>query len=329
MGRCSNCGAESDLDEYVCSNCGYHIKTERIEEIPFLSYVFKRPTKKWYKPDFRIIRIAKTIYNPAWAFHDINKKKNSGTFLILLLNAIFFGLWGVAINIHVKVQDSTLISKSLTGLAIFITLFIFIFLYYIVLFWIYDFSFSLASNFSVQLDGILAIRFNIQTKKGSLKELMSGKKRLQSKITEEAIKLESAKQKKALKKIKQTGKYKIMRYAYTPTIIINFLGFLLLLIGLPTVNVNSSSISADQLATAMEPMFSSAVWTIIYLLDALTIFIWIPTLVSLALREIGNTNTTKLLIGNIIMGFILSFLLFLLRPAIGAGSLNLISRFGG
>ena len=79
----------------------------------------------------------------------------------------------------------------------------------------------------------------------------------------------------------------------------------------------------------MEPMFSSAVWTIIYLLDALTIFIWIPTLVSLALREIGNTNTTKLLIGNIIMGFILSFLLFLLRPAIGAGSLNLISRFGG
>ena len=65
MGRCSSCGAESDLDEYVCSNCDYHIKTEKIEEIPFLSYVFKRPEKKWYKPDNRIIRLAKTIYDPA------------------------------------------------------------------------------------------------------------------------------------------------------------------------------------------------------------------------------------------------------------------------
>ncbi len=325
MGRCSSCGAESDLEEYVCSNCDYHIKTERIGEIPFLSYIFKRPEKKWYKPDNRIIRLAKTIYNPAWAFHDINHKKNSGTFIILLLNAFFQALWGVAINIHVKNSDMDFLVKTLNGLAIFLSLFIFLFIFYSILFKIYDLSFSLASNFSVQLDGILAIRFNIQTKKGSLKELMSGKKRIQSQISEDTIRLEGAKQKKPLKKIKQTGKYKIMRYAYTPTIIINFLGFLLLLVGLPTINVSS----AGSLPTALESMFSSFVWTIIYLLEALTILIWIPALVSLALREIGNTNTTKLLIGNIIIGFILCFLLFLLRPAIGFGDLNIIDRLGG
>ena len=315
MGRCSSCGAESDLDEYVCSNCDYHIKTEKIEEIPFLSYVFKRPEKKWYKPDNRIIRLAKTIYNPAWAFFDINKKKNSGTLLILLFNAFFFGLWGVAINIHVRVVGMPILNKFLIGLAIFLSLFIFSFLYYAIIFWVYDLSFSLASNFSVQLDGILAIRFNIQTKKGSLKELMSGKKRIQSQISEDTIKLEGAKQKKPLKKIKQTGKYKIMRYAYTPIVIINFLGFLLLLIGLPTMDF-----------IFIAGLFNSPVWTIIYLLEALTLLIWIPTLVTLALREIGNTNTTKLLIGNVIIGAILCFLLFLLRPAIGAGSLNIIDR---
>jgi len=312
MGRCSSCGAESDLEEYVCSNCGYHIKNERIESIPFISYVFKRPEKKWYKPDRRIIRIAKTIYNPAWAFHDINKKKNSGTLLILLLNAFFFGLWGIAINIHVT--DSGI----LYGLALFLTLFIFSFIYYFVIFWLYDLSFSLASNFSVQLDGILAIRFNIQTKKGSLKELMSGKKRIQSKISEETIKLEGAKQKKPLKKIKQTGKYKIMRYAYTPIIITNFLGFLFILLFLPTRNYVT-------IADLSEP----GVWTIIYLIEALTLIIWIPTLVTLALREIGNTNTTKLLIGNVIIGVILSFLLLLLRPAVGFGDLNIIEWFQG
>jgi len=326
MGRCSSCGAESDLEEYVCSNCGYHIKTERIGEIPFLSYVFARPEKKWYKPDRRIIRMAKTIYNPAWAFHDINHKKNSGTFLILLLNAFFFGLWGVAINIHVRVSDMDFIQNFLSGFAIFLSLFIFSFvIYFPILFWVYDFSFSLASNFSVQLDGILAIRFNIQTKKGSLKELMSGKKRIQSQISEDTIRLEGAKQKKPLKKIKQTGKYKLMRYAYTPTIIMNFLGFLLLLVGLPTIDVSSGG----SLTTALDSMFGSFVWTIIYLLEALTILVWIPTLVSLALREIGNTNTIKLLIGNLIIGAILCFLLYLLRPAIGAGSLNIIENISG
>ena len=325
MGRCSSCGAESDLEEYVCSNCGYHIKSEKIEEIPFLSYVFKRPETKWYKHDNIIIRLAKTIYNPAWAFYDINKKKNSGTFLILLINAFFFGLWGVAINIHIKVSGMDFLNKTLIGFAIYLSLFIFSFIYYFLLFKIYDLSFSLASNFSVQLDGILAIRFNIQTKKGSLKELMSGKKRIQSQISENTIKLEGAKQKRPLKKIKQTGKYKIMRYAYTPIIIINFLGFLLLLVGLPTINLNSTG----NLSNSLEPLFSSAVWTIIYLLDALTLLIWIPTLVTLALREIGNTNTTKLLIGNVIIGAILCFLLILLRPAIGAGELNLITAFGG
>jgi len=35
------------------------------------------------------------------------------------------------------------------------------------------------------------------------------------------------------------------------------------------------------------------------------------------------------LIGNIIIGVILSFLLILLRPDIGAGDLNLISLFQG
>ncbi|QEE14303.1 hypothetical protein DSAG12_00115 [Promethearchaeum syntrophicum] len=318
MGRCSSCGAESDLDEYVCSNCGYHIKTERIEGIPFLSYLFKRPEKKWYKPDKILMRIAKTIYNPAWAFFDINKKKKSGTILILLINALFFGLWGVAINIHVTVAEMPFLQKFLNGLAIFLVLFIFSILYYSIIFWVYDLSFSLASNFSVQLDGILAIRFNIQTKKGSLKELMSGKKRLQRQISEDTIKLEGAKQKKPLKKIKQTGKYKIMRYAYTPLIVINFVGFLLLLVALPTRD-----------NTQIADLFSSPVWTIIYLLEALTLILWIPVLVTLALREIGNTNTTKLLIGNVVIGVILSFLLILLRPDIGAGDLNLIALFQG
>ena len=54
---------------------------------------------------------------------------------------------------------------------------------------------------------------------------------------------------------------------------------------------------------------------------------------SVAQREIGNTNTTRLLIGNIIIAGIIGFTTIMLRPTLGAGSWNIIeglrSLFGG
>ena len=86
MARCSSCGHESDVDTYVCDNCGYQMKVERIESlrIPF----FKRPSDKWYKPDNVFVRLYRVV-NPmttSIAFRDINKKKDkTGPFLITLL----------------------------------------------------------------------------------------------------------------------------------------------------------------------------------------------------------------------------------------------------
>jgi len=347
MARCNRCGHESDLDVYTCDNCDYVIKSEPIETIPILGPFFKRPTTKWFEPDGHFKRIIKVI-NPltsSLAFRDINKKKDKkGPRWITFLNGLLIGLWAVAVGVHVNI--ATYNGVPLTGIsfnpfsigtkwvaflnsfAVFLAFFIFGLLYYNILFYLYNYAFSISANFSTQLDGILAIRYNVQLKKSKTRDFVSGKSRLQKKGIETGFSVEKVAGKKPLKKISQTGKSKIMIYAYSPLIAINLLSFLLLLIALPSIDVAGTT-NFGSMITDMEEIWNSKLWLILDLLQVIGI-LWVAGTVALALREIGNTNTTRLFIGNLIVAAIIAFTTILLRPTTGAGNWNIIENwFGG
>ena len=193
MARCSRCGWEFDLDIFVCDNCGYVLQRERIERIPF----FTRPETQMSKPNRPIVRIVKII-NPMkvpYVFRDINfKKDNRGGRLILFFSSFFFALWVSAIAMHIKydsIGDLTLegmslnfnpfefsfgsvIIKRIINFLLFLIFFVFGMIYYTIVFKLYNWAFSLAGNFSVQLDDILAVRFNVKRKKKKFRNVLTG-----------------------------------------------------------------------------------------------------------------------------------------------------------
>ena len=347
--RCPKCGHESDLEEYLCSNCQYRLKMEPIEKIPF----FRRKDTKWFKADNSLKRIFWVITNPARAFWDIkHKKEDKGPFLIKLFAGLMVGLWAMAIHWHLPItlyQGQTLTGLTFTttsydmgtwwvafyqGLPVFLTFFLFGFIYYSILFWFFNLFFSLAANFSVQLDTVLIVRFNIQTSKSSLIEMLGGvalRNKLESQKSQPTMESAQNTQKNEyMVKIKQTGKYFMMNYAYAPIVVINFIGFLILLIVLPIQEVSDTTVMGDNpedLAAIMGAIFASPAWAIIDVMQIITIGVWIPITMAIALREIANTNTTKLLIGNIIVGMVLAYMIYFLRPTLG-WNFDIIANYG-
>ena len=334
--RCPKCGNESQIEEYLCSNCQYHLKTEKIEKFP----LFRRREDKWYKPDKAYKRIFNVITNPAKAFWDINHKKDgNGPLLIKILCGLGIGLWALAVHQHMTISRYS--GYSLTyetywvalvqGLPVFLVFFLFGFLYYTLLFWFCNFLFSLAANITVQLDDILRIRYNVHTTKSNLMDLLSGKALRKSLVPETTQSLvDTMKKKDFLTKIEQTGKFKLMNHAYAPFILINLIGYLILIVSLPTKTVSDTNSyhNYDSLNSLMASIFSSPAWAILDVLQIIKIAVWFFFTLSVAHREIGNTNTLKILIGNFIVGVLLAYMIFFLRPTLG-WNLNIIATYGG
>ena len=323
MARCSSCGNESDLDTYVCDNCGYQLKVEKIETMPVFARIFARPDENWFRPDPIYLRLAKTIYKPAHAFRDINKKKDGwGGRIIRFLCGLLTGLWIVAIFIHIRVAGATLLDRTIVILPLFFVFFIFGLIYWRLAFMLYSFLFSLGANFSVQLDGVLSIRYNVRMKKNPVRDFLSGKARLKRQQQGE-LTLDSIEEEKGLTRINQTGKGKLMAYAYVPFVVANFLSFLVLLIGLPPIDLPSLNISYEGFSSLMITLWDAGfVWALLDIFQVLAL-LWTAVLMSLAYREIGNTNTTRILIGNLIIVFIIIYTTIFLRPTLNF-NLNII-----
>jgi hypothetical protein len=124
--------------------------------------------------------------------------------------------------------------------------------------------------------------------------------------------------KDVMTKIKHTGKSQIMGYSYAPIFVANFVSFIFLSLVLLFMS--------SDLGSENEVLWNNWIWTILDLLQILAIF-WVAVLISIAQREVGNTNTTRLLIGNSIVAAIIAFTTIILRPTLGGGGLNLIERF--
>jgi hypothetical protein len=113
--------------------------------------------------------------------------------------------------------------------------------------------------------------------------------------------------------IEGTYKFKMMLCAFTPFLLINAIKALIVLIAFPNINV-TMVFPFDN--TIFDQLFSSRIWVILDIIDALTIAIWVPILMTLAIRELSNSSTTRVLIPNLIIGIIVAILFYFLRPTI-------------
>jgi len=56
------------------------------------------------------------------------------------------------------------------------------------------------------------------------------------------------------------------------------------------------------------------VWAILYALEALTIMVWVPSLMAIAIRELSNSSTFRLLIPSYFIGILVGIFYFFFRP---------------
>ena len=109
----------------------------------------------------------------------------------------------------------------------------------------------------------------------------------------------------------QAKKYKMMLCAFAPYLLINAIEILIILIGMPNLTISGMGFPV---AVLDHPYFTSPVWTVLHLIEALTIGIWIPILISLAIRELSNSSTFRVLISSLAIGILVSVFLYFLRP---------------
>jgi hypothetical protein len=102
-----------------------------------------------------------------------------------------------------------------------------------------------------------------------------------------------------------------MLCAFAPYLLINAIEILIILIGMPNVTIPNT----ESLVTPFsDPYFTSPLWTVLHLIEALTIGIWVPILISLAIRELSNSSTFRVLISSLAIGMIVAVFLYFLRP---------------
>jgi hypothetical protein len=311
--------------EYICSFCGARLILETIENIK----IFRRQEERWTKKDGALKRIFNVIRNPSRAFWDISHEKDSkGPFLILLFNALILGLWAGSIYIHLNIALyrgnaltlATFYIGLIQGLSVFMIYFLFGLFYFTFIFLLWCFLFKIGANFATNINNLIAMRYSNDDK-------TKGKASVSSQQVQTSAKKEITDKLNP----KKPGTYKIMMYAYAPLIVTNLIATLLIVIAIPTINIANTSLYSNisnytVLMTLLEPIFDSWVWSAVDVLYIVTLIGWIPITMSIALRDLANTSTTKLYIACVVIGFIISYTMYFLRPTLG-WNFNLIEQY--
>ncbi len=301
--RCPRCGNENRGDHFQCSFCGKRLRVEAIENI----YFFRRyEAEAWVKPYPIYVKIALLFVNPPKAFWDINHKRSKAPgFIILLLNALLYGLMGLAFFSHYQIVSIGGVPADPLGLYFFaynltpfLTFFIFGFLYYFIFFTILIWLFSKGANYAVGFSDRLETRFG-EGKKEFLAEDMSPFSIYKGGI---------------LMQKQESHKTKMMLCAFTPFLLINSIKIIIILVGFQTIpiDVDYSSFTL----TIYDPIMNSPTWAILDILDAITLAIWVPILMSIAIRELANSSTIRVFISSMVIGIIASIFIYFMRPTL-------------
>ncbi|MHA1488290.1 MAG: hypothetical protein ACTSRI_01390 [Promethearchaeota archaeon] len=299
--RCPRCGNENTADSYACSFCGKRLKIERIENIRF----FKRygESVEWIEPYSWYWKIYYLFSAPNKAVWDINHKRSKAPgFLILLFNSLLYGLMGLAFFSHFNIVSLPPLSPLLFwyNLSMFIAFFVFglvfQFLFFAILIWL----FTKGANYAVGFSERLEARFG-EEKEDS--ETYREKNLSPFSIYKGGVLLQKM----------ESYKFKMMLCAFSPFLIINGIKIIIILIAFPTVNINMDSSFYESIFNAM---FSSPVWPVLDVIDAITLAAWVPLLMTLSIRELSNSSTFRALISSYIIGILVAIFFFFLRPTL-------------
>jgi len=297
--RCPRCGNENTADSFACNFCGFHLKVEKIETISF----FKRYEAQWISPYPWYLKILYLFINPSRSFWDINHKRSKAPgWLILLFSSLLYGLMGLAFFSHFNFAgiDTYSLTRLLFNLSFFATFFIFGFITQLIFFAILIWLFTKGANVAVGFTERLETRF------GGLKEN-------QEKYKEAEISPFSIYKGGTMLQIEGAYKFRMMLCAFTPFLLINAIKILIVLVGFPNVST-STALPFDDII--FNQMFASGTWAVLDILDALTIAIWVPILITLSIRELSNSSTTRVLIPTIVIGVLVAILYYFLRPTL-------------
>ncbi|MBA7650099.1 hypothetical protein ES703_57900 [subsurface metagenome] len=297
--RCPRCGNENTADSFVCNFCGFRLKVEKLERFS----IFKRLEEEWVAPAPWYIKIFWLLFRPNRAFHDINhKRSNAPGWLILLFSSLLYGLMGLAFFSHFNFAgiDTYSLTRLVFNLSFFATFFIFGFVTQLILFAILIWLFTKGANVAVGFTQRLETRF------GGLKET-------QEKYKEAEISPFSIYKGGTMLQLEGSYKFKMMLCAFTPFLLINAIKILIVLVGFPNVNTSTSLPFND---TIFNQMFASGTWAVLDVIDALTIAIWVPILMTLSIRELSNSSTIRVLIPTVIIGVLVAILYYFLRPTL-------------
>ncbi len=295
MPRCPRCGNDNRLDSFVCAFCGKRLRIERIENFS----IFKRIEEDFTSPARWYVTILWLFTKPNRAFWSINhKRKNAPGFKILLFNALLYGLMGLAFFSHINITSIPPLTfgRFFIDLAAFIAFFAFGFLYYFIFAFILIWIFSRGANIAVDFSERLEARFG-------------DKEDGAEKYSEAEMSVFSIYKGGTLHQ-QQASKSNMMLTAFAPYLLINAIEILIILIGFPTIDIPD----IPSFVTLSAPLFASPVWTVLHLIEALTIAIWVPILISLSIRELSNSSTFRVLISSLIIGITVAVLFYFLRP---------------
>jgi len=297
--RCPRCGNENTADSFACNFCGIRLKTERIENIKF----FRRYVAEWTAPYPWFMKIFYLFVNPPKAFFDINHKRSKAPgWLILLFCSLLYGLIGLAFLSHFNFTELNLFHplRTLYNLSFFAAFFIFGFMFQLIFFAILIWLFSKGANYAVGFTDRLEKRF------GGLKEQ-------KEKYKETEVSPFSIYKGGTMLQLEGSYKFKMLLCAFTPFLLINAIKILIVLAAFPTENVSDISSFNQEI---LDDLFYSRAWAALDIIDALTIAIWIPILMTIAIRELSNSSTTRVLIPTLIIGILVAVLFYFLRPTI-------------
>ena len=292
--RCPRCGNEVRADFFVCAFCGKRLRFEKIENFS----IFKRIELDWTTPYPWYKIILWLFIKPNKAFWSINhRRKSAPGYIILLFNALLYGIMGLAFFSHFSIQDVPPLDFRIFfyNLTIFTAFFLFglayFFIFGFILIWLFIKGANYAVGFSEKLESYLGTEAKEQYREAEMSPFSIYKGGILHQ--------------------QQAFKYKMMFCSFTPFILVNLIEIIIVLVGFGSQPINILGLFDP---SVFNDIFSSPTWTVLHLIDAITIGIWIPILVTLSIRELSNSSTTRVLLSSLIIGIIVAMLFFFLRP---------------
>ncbi|MEJ2249669.1 MAG: hypothetical protein P8Y70_18495 [Candidatus Lokiarchaeota archaeon] len=301
--RCPRCGNENKADYFACTFCGKRLRIETIEKVP----MFKRIEKEWYAPYPFYLKILYLIIKPNLAFWDINHKRTkSPGYLILLFSSLLYGLLGLGFLACFRIQNIGNAAAFMYGLGFYIVFFLFGLLYQALLFFFLTWIFTKGANITVDFSDRLESRFETKEEEG--------------KYREEDLSPFSIYKGGVLLQKQEAKKYKMLYCAFAPFLLTN--GIKVIIVALFSAGISITvNPSTTPIPNAVFTFLSTSwILPILDIIDGLTIAIWIPMLITLGIRELSNSSTTRVLLPSLVIGVIIAVLFYFIRPSI----LNLI-----